>query len=111
AVKIPGAPGDAQGKGLIDLAAAKDTPTPLNAKQTFKVSTGLGSLELSRGSVHVVVGGQKVTGEVDAQGKAFNASAVAAGIKSRTNWSGVGWSGVGWSGVGWSGVGWSGVGW
>jgi subtilisin family serine protease len=111
AEKIPGTPGDAQGKGLVNLAAAKDAPTPTNATQKFKVSTGLGSLELSRGSVHVVVAGQKVTGETDVHGKAFNASAVAAGIRSRTNWSGVGWSGVGWSGVGWSGVGWSGVGW
>jgi serine protease AprX len=111
AEKLPGVPATAQGNGLVDLAAAKDLATPANATQHWRLSTGLGSLELSRGSVHVVIGGKKLTGEVDVHGAAFNAASVAKGIARRTNWSGVGWSGVGWSGVGWSGVGWSGVGW
>jgi serine protease AprX len=94
-----------------------NAPTPANATQHWKLSTGLGSLELSRGSVHVVIGGKKLSGEVDVHGKAFNAAAVAAGIKAKSNWSsksnlsGIGWSGIGWSGIGWSGIGWSGIGW
>jgi len=68
-----------------------------------------------------VIGGKKVSGEVDVHGKAFKASAVAADIKNHVRgghadlsgigWSGIGWSGIGWSGIGWSGIGWSGIGW
>jgi serine protease AprX len=111
AQKINGASGNLQGNGAVDLAAAATAPTPTDAVQHFKVSTGLGSLELSRGSVHVTVGGRKVSGEVDVHGRAFNAASVANGIRNRTNWNGVTWSGVTWSGVTWSGVTWSGVTW
>jgi serine protease AprX len=113
AQKIKGVAKPAQGSGLIDLAAAKNAPTPdaVKVAQKFKVSTGLGSLEASRGSVHVTVGGKKVTGEVDVRGRAFNAATVAAGIKNRTNWNGMTWSGMTWSGMTWSGMTWSGMTW
>jgi len=111
AAAIPGATAAQQGAGLLDLAKAKDTATPVDATQSFAVSTGLGSLELSRGSVHVSVAGREVRGEVDVRGKAFNAASWAAGVKNGVNWNGVTWSGVTWSGVTWSGVTWSGVTW
>jgi serine protease AprX len=111
AAAVPGATAAQQGAGLVDLAKAKDTATPVAAKQSFAVSTGLGSLEASRGSVHVTVGGKEVRGEVDVRGRSFNASTFAAGLKNGTNWHGVTWSGVTWSGVTWSGVTWSGVTW
>jgi len=111
AAPVPGATAAQQGAGLLDLAKAKDTATPVSAKQSFAVSTGIGSLELSRGSVHVNVAGKEVRGEVDVRGRAFNASTFAAGLKAGTNWNGVTWSGVTWSGVTWSGVTWSGVTW
>jgi serine protease AprX len=102
ATAAPGATTAQQGAGLVNLAAAKDAPTPTNATQSFAVSTGLGSLELSRGSVHVTVGGKEVRGEVDVRGRSFNASTFATGLKNGTNWDGVTWSGVTWSGVTWS---------
>src|SRR3954471_18156982 len=111
AAAIPGATEAQQGAGLLDLAKAKDTATPVNAKQSFALSTGVGSLELSRGSVHVTVAGREVRGETDIRGRSFNASNWAAGLKNGTNWNGVSWSGVSWSGVSWSGVSWSGVSW
>jgi serine protease AprX len=111
AAAIPGATAAQQGAGLVDLAKAKDTATPANATQSFALSTGIGSLEMSRGSVHVTVAGREVRGEVDIRGKAFNATSWAAGLKNGTNWNGVSWSGVSWSGVSWSGVSWSGVSW
>ncbi|MFD2093323.1 S8 family serine peptidase [Blastococcus deserti] len=116
AAAIPGATAAQQGAGLVDLAKAKDTATPVDAKQSFTLATGAGSLELSRGSVHVTVAGKEIRGEVDIRGKAFDASSWAAGLKKGTNWSssllsGVTWSGVTWSGVTWSGVTWSGVTW
>jgi serine protease AprX len=111
AAAVPGATAAQQGAGLLDLAKAKDTATPTDATQSFAVSTGIGSLELARGSVHVSVAGREVRGEVDIRGKAFNAASWAAGLKNGANWNGVSWSGVSWSGVSWSGVSWSGVSW
>src|SRR4051794_32338151 len=111
ASKIKGVPGESQGNGLINLAAAKVAATPTNAVQKFKVSTGLGSLEASRGSVHVTVNGRQVTGEVDVHGRAWNSAAVASGIQHRTNWQGLSWSGLSWSGLSWSGLSWSGLSW
>ena len=102
AAPVPGATPAQEGSGLIDLAAASAAPAPADATQTFAVSTGLGSLEAARGSVHVTVGGKLVQGEVDARGKAFDSRTVAAGIKAQTNWSGMSWSGMSWSGMSWS---------
>jgi hypothetical protein len=126
---LPNATAAAQGSGLIDLATAKDTPTPTDAVQRYAVSTGAGSLEAARGTVHVEVDGEKVVGEVDVAGETFDGETsdvlaeqaeetaettdVAADgpTLSGVSWSGVSWSGVSWSGVSWSGVSWSGVSW
>jgi serine protease AprX len=111
AAPVPGATEAQEGSGLIDLAAASAAPVPADATQTFAVSTGVGSLEASRGSVHVTVGGKVVKGEVDVRGKSFDSRKVAAGIKAGTNWSGMTWSGMTWSGMTWSGMTWSGMTW
>jgi serine protease AprX len=112
---IPGAAASAQGHGLIDLATARKAATPTDAKQTFALSTGLGSLELARGSVHVTVGGQEVRGEVDVRGRSFNAATIAKGVRDGGNWqstlTGMTWSGMTWSGMTWSGMTWSGMTW
>jgi serine protease AprX len=108
---IPAATAAQQGAGLLDLRAAKDTATPTDAKQTFALSTGVGSLELSRGSVHVKLGNQEVRGEVDVRGRSFDARTWAAGVRNSTNWSGMSWSGMSWSGMSWSGMSWSGMSW
>src|SRR3954447_2206787 len=135
---VPNATAAQQGSGLINLAAAMSTPTP-NAVQNFPRSTGNGSLEAARGSVHVEVQGETVTGEVDVTGTDIDQSSAetitqdvastnedTAGTTeapspsattssdpalSGVTWSGVTWSGVTWSGVTWSGVTWSGVTW
>ncbi len=108
---IAGATAAQQGAGVLDLRAAKVAPTPVNATQTFALSTGIGSLELSRGSVHVTVGGRTVRGEVDVRGRSFDARNWAAGLRNGTNWSGMTWSGMTWSGMTWSGMTWSGMTW
>jgi serine protease AprX len=107
---LPGAPATLQGHGLLNLAAAMAAPTP-TATQTFPRSTGLGSLEAARGSVHVAVNGKEIRGDIDVHGQRFNAAAVAAGIRDRTNWNGLRWSGLRWSGLRWSGVDYSGLRW
>jgi serine protease AprX len=108
---VPGAAAMLQGSGAIDLAAARTAPTPTDAKQTWKKSTGLGSLEAARGSIHVTVNGRQITGEVDVRGRAFDPARVAAGIRDRSNWSGVRWGGGDWAGVRWGGIDYSGVRW
>jgi serine protease AprX len=113
---IPGAPATAQGHGVIDLAATKNVKTP-NVRQNHAQSTGRGSLEAARGSVHVKVGNKEVRGEVDVRGRSFDSRKHADQVRTGTvdtsgvTWSGVTWSGVTWSGVTWSGVTWSGVTW
>ncbi|SDY94546.1 serine protease AprX [Modestobacter sp. DSM 44400] len=111
AQQVPTASAALQGNGLIDLTAAATAPTPKQATQHWRPSTGLGSLESARGSVHLSVNGKQLAGEVDVRGHAFDSAAVAAGTRNHTNWNGVSWSGVSWSGVSWSGVSWSGVSW
>nr|WP_281371647.1 S8 family serine peptidase [Petropleomorpha daqingensis] len=135
---VPNATPAQQGSGLIDLAAAMNAPTP-DAVQNYSRSTGNGSLEAARGSVHVEVDGQTVTGEVDVTGTDIDQSsaetitedvattnqeaaatdatdpsaepAPADSPEADPALSGVSWSGVSWSGVSWSGVSWSGVSW
>ena len=107
---IPNATPAQQGAGLINLAKAVTAPTP-NAVQRFTLSTGLGSLELSRGSVHVTIGTRQVRGEVDVRGRSFNAGTWAQGLRNGTNWNGMTWSGMTWSGMTGSGMTWSGMTW
>ncbi|MCW2509930.1 MAG: peptidase and in kexin sedolisin [Modestobacter sp.] len=106
---VPGAPVTLQGSGLIDLAAASTAPVPADAQQNWRKATGLGSLEAARGSVHAIINGKRITGEVDARGRAFDAAKVADGIRNRTNWSGLRWGGADWAGLRWGGLRWGGV--
>jgi len=104
-----------QGHGLVDLHPALDVNVA-GATQTHAPSTGLGSLEESRGSYHVGPEGDQLTGELTAFGQVWDPVAWTAATSSGTaytdqTWSGVSWSGVSWSGVSWSGVSWSGVSW
>jgi serine protease AprX len=108
---IPAATAAQQGAGALDLAKAKDTATPADVKQSFAVSTGIGSIEASRGSVHVTVNGRVVSGEIDVRGKSFDVRTWAAGLRNGLNWNGMTWSGMTWSGMTWSGMTWSGMTW
>jgi serine protease AprX len=117
-----GQPASAQGGGELNLGAALNASTPLHlAQQTYPPSTGTGSLEASRGGVHLTAGGVALDGDRDIFGNAWNAASIAqatlngvawvGGTFNGAGWSGAGWSGAGWSGAGWSGAGWSGAGW
>ena len=68
-----GATAAQQGAGLIDLAAAKDAPTPVNAKQTFERLDGYrfaGSARVVRCTSTSTAA--RSTGEVDVRGRAFD---------------------------------------
>jgi serine protease AprX len=116
-----------QGSGLVRLDDALGTYVPkLLAMQWYPYSSGSGSLEAARGSMHVSSGGTDLTGEQDifgnpynsaAQGRleewenAWNGGAWNGAAWSGVNWSTVSWSSNSWAGVNWSGVNWSGVNW
>jgi serine protease AprX len=99
-----------QGAGALQLQSVLTSPTP-TVQQTWPASTGTGSLELARGSYHVVHDGTTLSGETDVFGRTVDTAALAAAEATGSAWSGSGWSGSGWSGSGWSGSGWSGSGW
>jgi serine protease AprX len=118
------------GYGLVDANGATQAATstlwnvaPANVGLT--PSTGLGSIEASRGSVHVYadlpddgLGAQDadgqldlVQGEIDALGNSWNATGWLSTGWSATGWSATAWASVAWSATGWSATGWSATGW
>jgi serine protease AprX len=137
AAPIDGADPVSQGAGVLDVKKAAGAALPASAAQPFAASTGLGTLEAARGGAHVQVGGVDLTGERDAFGAAWSASAWAAAATAGTTWTGgaaaaggswstwawlgsslagtatgggatsTGWSGRFWSGRYWSGGTWS----
>ena len=110
----------ALGGGELQLASALAATLPA-ASQPWVTSTGIGSLELARGSDHVSLDGVALTGEQDIMGSAFGAADMAileaqgkswsGGVWNGKSWSGNSWSGNSWSGVSWSGNSWSGKSW
>jgi serine protease AprX len=93
---VVGAP-TATGAGLINVLAAAAAPRPLLA-QAFSKSTGLGSLEASRGTHHVGQQGTgDLTGERDIFGKAWQPAAWAARSSIGTAWNGGVWNGTTWA--------------
>lgn len=89
-----------------------------NYKLNADPSTGTGSLELSRGSVHVVDQGldsadeaHVLEGERDIFGDAFDSAIWAGRTTTGTTWQGGEWLGRTWSGDSWSGDSWTGRTW
>ena len=113
-----------QGSGELDLNDLLSTRVPpgrhwLEPRGHF--SSGIGSLELSRGSNHLSINGDVLHGERDIFGHPFNSRAMAAleaaddswsdGVWNGSTWTGSSWSGSSWSGSSWSGSSWSGSSW
>jgi serine protease AprX len=110
ATPLPSADAQAQGSGLIDLGQAKDAPTP-DAVQTWPRSTGTGTLEGARGSVHLEHDGVVLEGEQDIFGNPWDGQTWSGQTWSGQTWSGGRWNGQTWSGQTWSGQTWSGQTW
>jgi serine protease AprX len=109
--KLAGADSQSQGAGEISLTSAASARAPVYV-QTFTPATGLGSLELSRGSDHLTSqDGVELTGEQDIFGSFFDSAAMAAAEAAGTSWSGGMWNGNTWSGDSWLGNTWSGNTW
>jgi serine protease AprX len=118
-----------QGAGEVNLSKAAGAAIPTASAQLFPPSTGLGSLEQSRGTAHVIDpdNGVELTGERDIMGHAFssktwsrlavNACAWSGGSWNGSTWTGSawtttgGWAGRTWSATEWKGTSWSGRTW
>jgi serine protease AprX len=95
---IVGTPNDT-GAGLINVTSAAVAPRALLA-QGFAPSTGLGTLEASRGTHHVgMQGSSDLTGERDIFGKPWDPPVWAAASSNGTSWNGGDWNGSTWAGT------------
>jgi Subtilase family len=110
---LPNADSVAQGAGLMNMHAAREASitTVANAVQTWPRASGLGSLQLARGSVAAEDDGVVLQGEQDIFADSWNASAWASASSSGSSWSGGSWNGRTWSGGCWCGSGWAGRTW
>jgi serine protease AprX len=130
AERLPAADPIAQGSGMLDLVNARDAATPKSV-QTWPRATGRGSLDAARGSAHVDIDGQTLTGETDVTGAAWSpATWTAAAAAKRTwqggsvtgssrngvsfaagSWNGSAWNGHTWNADSWAGQTWDGTQW
>lgn len=104
----------AMGSGVLDIERAIGSKErPYNAVQAWPASTGLGSLEASRGGANVVdpVNGALLSGETDAMGSPWDARSWSTASAAGEAWTGGVWNGRSWSGDGWSARSWSGDSW
>ena len=102
ALRLPNTSALAQGAGLLNVDAANKAAMPTYA-QTHPQSTGVGSLELSRGATHLSAGGVKLTGEFDIFAWPWLGATWAVDIDAGGSWLGGVWNGGTWSGNSWSG--------
>jgi len=113
AVPVRGAP-HASGHGEVMASAATAAVLPC-ATQSVAPSTGTGSLEASRGSLHVTLQGALLSGEQDIFGNPVDTAALATAEGQVASWSGGTWNGATWSGDHWewsrSGLSWAGAPW
>ncbi|HEY3550800.1 MAG TPA: S8 family serine peptidase [Gaiellaceae bacterium] len=108
-----------RGCGELDMTKLLSAPVApdLTAKQYLNrwgvksLSTGTGSLEASRGTDHISIGGVVLQGERDIFGMPFDSARLAALEAAGSSWSGGTWNGSSWSGSSWSGSSWSGSSW
>ena len=107
ATRLSGQNSSAQGAGELNLSKTLTAPVPLLAAQVYVASTGLGTMEGSRGSVHLTMNGAVLQGEKDIFGHGVSTSLLASLLKSGTAWVGGVFNGNTWTGSGWSSNTWS----
>jgi serine protease AprX len=107
---LPGMSAQQEGHGELNLANALGAPVPASGNRAGS-SSGNGSLESARGSLHESLGGLALSGEQDIFGHPFDSSAMASQEAAGSTWSDGMWNGSTWSGSTWSGSTWSGSTW
>jgi serine protease AprX len=114
--------GIGSGSGLVDAAGAVNAVLGgkyryLSANAGLVPSTGLGSIEGSRGTFHVYADldgdGQLelVRGDVDVLGAPWSSTSWSSTSWSSLTWSAAGWDSTSWSSTSWSGTSWSSTSW
>ena len=113
ATAFSGATAAERGNGVVNVRKAINSapPSAWASAQSGTLGTGTGSLEGSRGSVHVADATSVLTGEYDIFGNAFDATAWATATSTGNAWSGGNWMGNAWSGNAWSEQDWTGNAW
>ncbi len=109
--QLPMVSSELQGAGLIRPRNAANAWANPSAVQSFPKSTGLGSLDASRGSYHLTVRGDTLSGEQDIFGQTFDSATMAAAEAAGDSWSGGTWNGSTWFGSTWTGDDWTGSSW
>jgi serine protease AprX len=99
----------AGGLGEINLATALATVTP-STKQAWTQSTGIGSVEVARGRVHVMHDGDALQGEFDVFGP-FAIGEWTAASAAGTAWKGGVWMNRRMAGDGWTASSWASKSW
>ncbi|GIF40367.1 serine protease AprX [Actinoplanes xinjiangensis] len=97
------------GAGQLDIAGAATLIAPLGATQTWQAATGLGTLEASRGTSHLVDGvtGIQLIGERDIFGKPWVPLTWVTAARNGRAWTGGTWNGSVWSGQAFTGTSWA----
>ena len=101
----------AQGRGVLSLSKALDLRLPSGTTQLAAQGTGTGTLEGSRGSLHLVSNGVTLSGEMDIFGQPFDAEAMAALEAQAGAWSGGQWNSSAWAGDSWTSSAWASSAW
>lgn len=105
-------PAIVRGSGIVDGAKASKghavlgRPTP-----AVPQGSGTGSLEGARGSAHIGIDNNVLTGERDIFGSAWDGQRWSADAWNERSWQGGSWNGQRWSGQSWSGSSWSNAAW
>jgi serine protease AprX len=99
-----------QGKGTLNLAKALSATTAAGSQSSTN-SSGAGSLELARGSAHLVDNGVELRGEKDIFGDAVSTATLASKRTAGTAWTGGTWNGRMWSGSSFTGSNWTATTW
>ena len=101
----------AQGRGVLSVSRAIGLRLPDSATQLAVRSTGSGTLEGSRGSLHLVSNGVTLSGEQDIFGQPFNADAMAVLEAQAGAWTGGRWNSSAWAGDSWTSSAWASSAW
>jgi serine protease AprX len=100
ATPVAGASWRVGGHGEVSASASVEASLP-STVQSYPESTGTGSLEAARGSLHVTLDGVVLSGEQDIFGDAVDTTSLAAAEADGDSWSGGTWNGAVWSGSHW----------
>jgi serine protease AprX len=107
---LPAADLQAQGAGIVNVDAAAKSSTP-NARQSFPLSSGTGTLDGARGAAKLTLNGVTLSGQKDIFGRPYAAATRAAQQATETSWVGGLWNGSSWAGSSWAGSSWAGSSW